>query len=163
MSTQTRHTRTTNHTSDHMPDWQDRWFELMKRIEMPMVRTTARVAGRMADYLPERPARMAGMPKVHDLMDAGLTFRRRLVDEQTEFADSMMRAMRPVIVKVDTVHHDDHHLTMPKAPTAPKAATTATTATASKPKVARRNGTKPVARRRPRPMPTTEVVSGPTV
>jgi hypothetical protein len=143
MNTQTRHTR-------HTPDWQDRWFEMMKRIEQPMVRTTARVAGRMADYLPERPARMAGMPKMHDLMDAGMTFRRRLMDEQTAFADSMMRAMEPVIVKVDTVHHDDHHLTMPKVAVAKP---TAAKATAPK-----RASARPAARRRTtRPMPTAEV------
>ncbi len=143
--TPTRHTR-------HTPDWQDRWFEMMQRIEAPMVRTTARMAGRMAEYLPERPARMAGMPKVHDLVDAGLSFRRRFVDEQTEFADSMRRAVEPVLVKVDTVHHDDHHMTMPKA-----AAPTATTA---KPKVMKRTTAKPAARRRTtRPMPATEVAA----
>ncbi|MCB0997727.1 MAG: hypothetical protein R2713_10845 [Ilumatobacteraceae bacterium] len=90
-------------------DWQERWFTFMERLETPVVRTTARMAGRMADYVPERPARLASMPKVHDLVDDGLTFRRRLVDEQTEFVRSMVKAMEPMLVKMDTVHPAERH------------------------------------------------------
>jgi hypothetical protein len=90
-------------------DWFDQYLTFVKRIEAPVVRTTARVASRVAEYVPERPAFLASMPKVHEVMSTGITVRKRMVDEQTRFARQMMKAMDPMLVRVDTVHvrHDD--------------------------------------------------------
>ncbi len=84
------------------------WLSLsltcVKRMEAPVVRTTARMATRFAEYVPERPAFLGSMPKVHELVDTGITFRKRVVDEQTRFARQMVKAMDPMLVRVDTVH-----------------------------------------------------------
>lgn len=85
-------------------DWIDQYLTFVKRIEAPVVRTTARMATRFAEYVPERPAFLASMPKVHELVDTGITFRKRVVDEQTRFARQMVKAMDPMLVRVDTVH-----------------------------------------------------------
>lgn len=118
-------THETTHERATARDWQDQYFTFVKRIEAPLLRTTARMAGRMAEYVPERPAFLADLPKVHEVMDAGLTFRKRVVDEQTRFARSMMKAMDPMLVKVDTVHHTERHdrrTEKPVAKRAPRAA-----------------------------------------
>ena len=55
----------------------------------------------LARYLPERPQFMAQMPAVREVVSEQLTFRRRLVDEQAAFVRKMMKAMEPVLAKVD--------------------------------------------------------------
>ena len=100
-------------------DWFDQYLEFVHRIEAPMVRTTARMAGLVAEYVPERPTFLASLPKVHDVMTTGITLRKRLVDEQTRFARQLMKAMDPMLVRVDTVHVE------PVRPGAPKERTAA--------------------------------------
>ena len=90
-------------------DWFDQYLEFVHRIEAPMVRTTARMAGLVAEYVPERPAFLASLPKVHDVMATGITLRKRLVDEQTRFARQVVKAMDPMLVRVDTVHREPAH------------------------------------------------------
>lgn len=118
MTTTTRTTRTTRaarpaaarHASPRRaPDgWQEQWFAAIQRLQQPVVQTTARLAGRLADVLPERPARFGNLPKlqpaIHDALDAGLGLRARLVDEQAAFARSMMAALDPMVGKLDVVH-----------------------------------------------------------
>jgi len=107
-ATTTTEPRTAPKASDEPENWQDQWFTMMKRIEQPVVSTTTRMATRLADVMSERPAFMASMPRVkpamHDLVDAGLKFRERLVDEQARFARSMMNALDPMVGKLDVVH-----------------------------------------------------------
>ena len=66
-----------------------------------MVRYVGKVAEPVARYLPERPRFMAEMPMVRELVDNQLTFRRRVVDEQAAFVTKMMKAMKPMLAKVD--------------------------------------------------------------
>lgn len=94
----------TNPATTTERDWIDQYLTFVKRIEAPVVRTTARMATRFAEYVPERPAFLASMPKVHELVDTGITFRKRVVDEQTRFARQMVKAMDPMLVRVDAVH-----------------------------------------------------------
>jgi hypothetical protein len=82
---------------------QDELFSGMKRFEQPVVRMTARFAPRFAEFVPERPAMMAPMPKFGWMVDRGLAFRKRMVDEQAKFVRSMMKALDPVMVKVDHI------------------------------------------------------------
>jgi hypothetical protein len=46
---------------------------------------------------------MAKMPTMTELVDNQLKFRKRLVDEQTTFVRKLMKAMDPMVTKVDTV------------------------------------------------------------
>jgi hypothetical protein len=94
-------------THEKQKSWQDQYFTFVKRVEAPVLETTTRVVARLAELLPERPAFLAPMPKAHDVREAvgtGFTFRKRMVEEQTMFARRMMKAMEPVVTKLDTVH-----------------------------------------------------------
>jgi hypothetical protein len=118
---------------------QDEYFELVKRLEEPVVRTTARVAPRLAEYVPERPRRMAQLPTVVELVDTGLTFRKRVVDEQARFAKAMLKAMSPMLAKFEG---KPTKAAMPKV--MPKAAM---------PKVMPKTAKRPMPRKRtPRPV-----------
>jgi hypothetical protein len=80
---------------------QDDWFDMMKRVEQPVVRTTGQLAERMARYTPPRPAFMETVPRMTEVVDNGLKFRKRMVDEQAMFARHMIKAMGPVLTKLD--------------------------------------------------------------
>lgn len=82
---------------------QDELFSGIKRFEQPVVRMTTRFAPRFAEFVPERPAMLAPMPKFGWMVDRGLTFRKRMVDEQAKFVRSMVKALDPVMVKLDHV------------------------------------------------------------
>lgn len=88
-------------TMTTLKKWQDDSLVLMQRIEQPMVRYAGKVAEPMARYMPERPRFMAAMPTVREFVDNQLKFRRRVVDEQTAFVHKMMKAMDPLLVKLD--------------------------------------------------------------
>lgn len=90
-------------TMTTLKKWQDDYFDFMKKVEEPMVRYAGKVAEPMARYMPERPQFLAPVPKVTEFVDTGLKFRRRFVDEQATFVHKMMKAMEPVMVKVDHV------------------------------------------------------------
>lgn len=83
--------------------WQDDYFMMMKKVEEPMVRYAGKMAAPMAKYMPERPQFLAPVPMVSEFVDNQLKFRRRFVDEQAAFVHKMMKAMEPVVVKVDHV------------------------------------------------------------
>ncbi len=125
-------TTTTMHESTHekQKSWQDRYFAFVKRVEAPVLETTTRVVTRLAEIVPERPAFLAPMPKAHDVREAvgtGFTFRKRMVEEQTMFARRMMKAMEPIVTKLDTVHTEPGHQAK-----APMRASTNVTARATK-------------------------------
>jgi hypothetical protein len=44
---------------------------------------------------------MATMPKMTELVENQLTFQKRVMDEQARFVRSLMKAMSPVMEKVD--------------------------------------------------------------
>ena len=90
-------------TMTTLKKWQDDYFTFMKKMEEPMVRYAGKVAEPVARYMPDRPKFMAPMPMMGEFVDNQLKFRRRLVDEQAAFVHKMMKAMDPVMMKVDHV------------------------------------------------------------
>ena len=105
--------------------WQDGYLSSMARIEEPIVRVTGRVAGSVADYVPERPqwAFLDEVPTLTEFVDSQLKFRRRVVDHQAAFVRKVMKAMHPALQRLET-----------KAPAAKRAA--------GKPSAVRRIGVK---------------------
>ncbi len=82
--------------------WEDEAFTLAKKVEAPMVRYTGQVAERVAEYVPTRPAFMAEMPKMAEMVEFALKLQTRLVAEQTKFVHSLMKAADPMLAKLDT-------------------------------------------------------------
>jgi len=114
-----------------MKDWQDRYLDLMKKVEEPMVRFTGEMADAVARFVPERPRFMSPLPMTTEVVDNGLKFGKRMVDEQMHFVRSMMHAMEPVTMRLDTVHEPERmagtthdRQTMPKARPAARRQTT---------------------------------------
>lgn len=81
--------------------WEDEFFTVTKKVEEPVVRYTGRMAETAAQYVPERPSFMAEMPTMHQLVDNGLKFRKRMVDEQATFVRRLMIAMGPMTTKFE--------------------------------------------------------------
>lgn len=101
--------------------WQDEYFTMVKKIEEPVVRYTGEVAERVARFVPERPTFMTSMPTMTEVVENGLKFRKRMVDEQATFVHKMMKAMKPVVVRLDTEHeHKAETHTRPVATVATK-------------------------------------------
>ncbi|MEQ1698760.1 MAG: hypothetical protein ABMA25_01560 [Ilumatobacteraceae bacterium] len=97
-------------TMTTLTKWQDDYFTMVKKVEQPMLKFVGERAETVARYLPERPAFMASMPKMTTMVDNQLRFRKRFVDEQAAFVRSMMKAMQPMLMKVDampTMHAAD--------------------------------------------------------
>ena len=88
---------------ERVEELEDRYLDQMKRAEEPVLRFTGDMSERMARFVPERPKFMAEMPKMADVVEGQLKFRKRFVDEQLRFARKMIKAMNPVMVKVDAV------------------------------------------------------------
>ena len=86
-----------------MTKWQDQYFTVLKKVEEPVLKVAGEVADRVARYVPERPSFMTSIPTMTEVVDNQLKFRRRLVDEQAAFVHKMMKAMDPVMMKVDHV------------------------------------------------------------
>jgi hypothetical protein len=84
--------------------WQADYIDFVQHVEEPVVRFAGRVADSVAPYVPERPEVMRSMPAMTELVESGLKFRTRMVDQQTRFVRHMMKAMHPVIEKLETEH-----------------------------------------------------------
>lgn len=89
---------------------QDQYFTVAHRVEEPVVKFTGEMADTMARYVPERPMFMAKLPTISELVDNQLKFRKRFVDEQMMFVRKMMKAMDPMIVKMDTMPKATMHM-----------------------------------------------------
>jgi hypothetical protein len=100
-------------TMTTMKKWEDEYFTVAKKVQEPVVHYTGRMAETVAEYVPERPTFMAGMPTMHQLVDNGLKFRKRMVDEQATFVRRMLIAMGPMTTKFEA--------TKPTPKPAPKA------------------------------------------
>lgn len=83
---------------------QDEYFSMIKKIEEPVVRYAGDIAQRVARFVPERPTFMMSMPRMTEVVDNQLKFRRRMVDEQAMFVHQMIKAMKPVVVRLDAEH-----------------------------------------------------------
>ena len=97
--------------------WQDEYFTMVKRVEQPMVRFVGERAETVARFVPERPEFMAKLPTVATLVDNQLKFRKRFVDEQAAFVRSMMKAMHPMMEKLDAMPAPAAHTTAKVQPT----------------------------------------------
>lgn len=80
---------------------EDRYIQQLKELEQPILDATEDLAERSARFVPERPAMFAEMPTMTQLVENQLRFQKRLVDEQTRFTRKMMKAMAPVVTRVD--------------------------------------------------------------
>jgi hypothetical protein len=82
---------------------QDEYFTLARESKSRWCGSPARWKRLMARFVPERPTFMAKLPTVAELVDNQLKFRRRFVDEQLMFVRKMMKAMDPMVTRLDTV------------------------------------------------------------
>jgi hypothetical protein len=81
--------------------WQSDYLDLVQRVEDPVVRFAGRMAGSVAPYVPEMPTAVRRMPTMTELVENGLKFRKRTVDQQALFVRHLMKAMHPMIEKFD--------------------------------------------------------------
>jgi hypothetical protein len=105
--------------------WQTDYLDFVKRVEEPVVRFTGRMAGSAAPYVPAKPAAMKSLPTMTEVVDSGLKFRRRMVDQNAQFVHHMMKALRPMTEKFEAARVETHapkpHVAhKPSARTAPR-------------------------------------------
>jgi hypothetical protein len=86
-----------------MQEWEEEFIDVVKRVEEPLVRFGGDMADFLADYTPEQPEwPFAGqLPTVSELVDFQIGFAHRLVDTQATFAREMVKAWKPVLVKLE--------------------------------------------------------------
>jgi hypothetical protein len=85
---------------DSVKRMEDDLFEVIETAETPMVASMASVADAFADYVPVRPAWpiVSELPTLTELVD---DFTTRLVTQQGEFVRRLVRAVDPILAKVD--------------------------------------------------------------
>lgn len=78
-------------------------FDLLDRVEEPLVSLTGSVADAVADFVPERPALpfVTELPTLSELVEHQIALAQRLVDVQAEFAHAWLAALKPVTAKVE--------------------------------------------------------------
>ena len=103
---------------ENVEKFEDRSIDQMKRVEEPVLRFAHDMSERMARFVPERPSFMSEMPMMAEFVENQLKFRKRFVDEQLRFARKMMKAMNPVMVKIDHVEEKPVRKTSKAAPKA---------------------------------------------
>ncbi len=97
-------------TMTTMTKWQDQYFTMVKKVEEPVLKFAGEMADRVARYVPERPTFLTSMPTMTEVVDNQLKFRRRMVDEQAMFVHKMLKAMKPVVVRLEADHpHTTEH------------------------------------------------------
>lgn len=86
-----------------LKEWEDRYLDVMSKVEEPVVEYTGRIAETVAEYMPDRPdwEFLDRVPTMTELVDNQLKFRKRVVDEQAAFVRRMMKAAHPALVKID--------------------------------------------------------------
>ncbi len=82
---------------------EDEVLDLLDRVEEPIVSVVGTVTEAVADYVPERPAWpfLAELPTLAQLVDNGSSFAHKLVTHETDFAKALVKAMHPVLVKIE--------------------------------------------------------------
>ena len=88
---------------ENVERFEDQSFDRAKQLEKPVLRFAGDMSERMARFVPERPSFMADMPKMGDVVESQLKFGKRFVDEQVRFTRKMMKAIDPLMVKIDYV------------------------------------------------------------
>jgi hypothetical protein len=88
-----------------MQEWQDEFFELVDRLEEPVVKVAGEIAESVADYVPQRPAWpfVEQLPTVSELVEFQVAFTTRFVDQQAAFVRSVMKAVQPTLAKVEAM------------------------------------------------------------
>lgn len=81
--------------------WEDQAFTQVKQAEPPVLRFTEDMSERLARFVPERPAFMADLPKLTEVIESQLKFGKKVVDEQFRFTRKMVKAMDPMMTKFD--------------------------------------------------------------
>lgn len=88
---------------DRVEEMEDRYLDQVKHYEEPVLRFAGDWSERLARFVPERPSFLADLPMVTDFVESQLKFQKRLVDEQARFTRKMLKAMDPVVARVDAV------------------------------------------------------------
>ncbi len=86
---------------DTLEKLEDRAFDQVKQAEEPMLRFARESSDAIARLVPPRPSFMADMPKMAEVVESQLKFQKRLVDEQMRFTRKLMKAMDPLVMKID--------------------------------------------------------------
>ena len=86
---------------DTVERFENQAFDQVKHAEEPMLRFAHETSDAVARFVPTRPSFMADMPKMTEVVESQLKFRKRVVDEQLRFARKMMKAMDPLVKKLD--------------------------------------------------------------
>lgn len=104
-------------------DWQEELFELIDRVEEPVVRFVGDIAESLVDYTPERPSWpfLAQLPTLTELIDNQASFYEKLIEQQAAFAHHLVKAAHPVLGKLEAKPAPARKSTR-KAPAAAKAA-----------------------------------------
>ena len=86
-----------------MQEWEAELFDVVKRVEDPLVRFGHDMAEFLADYTPEQPEWpfASQLPSVGELVDFQIEFAHRMVDTQATFTREMVKAWKPVIAKLE--------------------------------------------------------------
>ena len=105
---------------DTVERFENRAFDQVKQAEEPMLRFAQETSDAVARFVPDRPNFMADMPKFTEVVESQLKFRKRVVDEQLRFARKMMKAMDPLVKKLDAEPEQVVAKPTPVAKKAPK-------------------------------------------
>jgi hypothetical protein len=78
-------------------------LDVIETTETPFVASAASVAEAFADYVPRAPAWpfVSELPTLTELVDIGVDFTTRLVNQQGEFVRRLVHAFDPVLTKFE--------------------------------------------------------------
>jgi hypothetical protein len=84
--------------TEKLTEIQDQVLDLVARIQEPVVNGIQTVATKAADRLPEVKIPGLGdtVPTADELIDAQFAFGQKLLDNQKQFADAVLKAAKPV-------------------------------------------------------------------
>lgn len=84
-------------------EWQDEFFDLIERVQEPVVRLTGDAADSLAEYVPEAPAWpfLAQLPTVNDLVEYQIAFTTRFVEHQAAYTRSLVKSLSPVLARTE--------------------------------------------------------------
>lgn len=84
--------------TEKLTEIQDQVLDLVARIQEPVVNGVATVATKVEGRLPEIKVPGLGetVPTAAEVVDASFTFGQKLLDNQKQFADAVLKAAKPV-------------------------------------------------------------------
>ncbi len=101
-------------------EWQDDFFDLVDRVEEPVVKFTGEVAESLTDYVPQVPSWpfLSQLPTVSDLVENQIWFATHFVEQQATFARNMVKALQPVLTPLEAKPRRARKARKPAAPAA---------------------------------------------